>query len=132
MTTNGTLRNPLALVIEDDIEQLAIFTQALQLAEFETEAIRDGQQALDRLAETKPSMVILDLHLPYISGKEILRRIRASDHLQTTKIILATADAATAEMIRQDVDLVLIKPISFIQLRDLATRLRPYDATTLE
>ena len=131
MTQVIALKNPLALVIEDDIEQLAIFTHALQLAEFETEAIRDGQKALNRLAETEPSVVILDLHLPYVSGKEILRRIRTSDRLQETKIILATADHAAAEIIRQDADLVLIKPISFIQLRDLAMRLRP-DDTRLE
>ncbi len=126
-----TPKKPLALIIEDDTQQLLIFSEALRQADFETEMIEDGGAALVRLGETVPNIVILDLHLPYISGKKILGHIRADDRLTKTRVILATADPATADMLRQDVDLVLIKPISFIQLRDLAMRLRPPDTVDL-
>ena len=127
MSETSSPENPLALVIEDDAEQLYIFTEALRLAEFKTEAIQDGQTALTRLSEIEPAIVVLDLHLPHASGKDILRQVRASARLAETRVILATADPATADMLQQEADLVLIKPISFIQLRDLATRLRPPD-----
>ena len=118
---------PLALIVEDDYEQGSIFQEALRLAEFETELIRDGSSAITRLNETQPNVVILDLHLPLVSGKEILHHIRADRRLSNTRVVLATADPGTADMIEQEADLVLIKPISFIQLRDLAVRLRPPD-----
>ena len=85
----------------------------------------DGQQASARLNDALPSVVILDLHLPHVSGRDILDQIRTDPRLQETRVMVATADAAMADMLRSEADLVLIKPISFGQLRDLAKRLRP-------
>jgi DNA-binding response OmpR family regulator len=116
---------PLALIIEDDSQLADIFTYALQTAGFETETIQDGQTARARLADTAPTVVVLDLHLPHVSGEELLRQIRADKRLAQTRVILATADALTASHLRQDADLVLLKPISVSQLSDLAARLRP-------
>ncbi len=123
------MTDPFALIIEDDKKLSVIFEQALKMAEFETEVVRDGGLALTRLAETTPAVVVLDLHLPNVPGAEILREIRADERLANTRVILATADPITAEALRSEADLVLLKPISFSQLRDLAFRLRPPDVT---
>lgn len=127
MTTDISDTKPLALIIEDDRKQATIFNQALRMADFETEIIQDGQAALERLAAIVPALVVLDLHLPYVSGDDILRQIRADERLAETRVILATADPLMAESLEQESDLVLLKPISFGQLRDMATRLRHYD-----
>ncbi|MBN1991914.1 MAG: response regulator transcription factor [Anaerolineae bacterium] len=121
------MANPLAFIIEDDDKLATIFAEALRMAEFETEVVQDGHTALTRLANTTPAVVVLDLHLPHVSGQEILQQIRGDERLAKTRIILATADALMAEHLRQKADLVLIKPISFSQLRDLSARLRPRD-----
>ena len=63
---------------------------------------------------------MLDLHLPHVSGPDILRHIRVDARLTETRVIVATAHARIAESIRREADLVLLKPISFSQLRDLA------------
>lgn len=119
------MSNPLALIIEDDPDAATIFSEALQAAGFETEIVRTGDKALKRLAVTTPDAVVLDLHLPHVSGIDILRQIRAEARLAKTRIIIATADPRMAELLRGQADLVLLKPISFSQLRDLAARLRP-------
>jgi CheY-like chemotaxis protein len=67
--------------------------------------------------------VVLDLHLPGVSGRKLLDVIRADGRLTKTRVILATADYRTAEELRDSADLVLLKPISFKQLRDLSARL---------
>lgn len=121
------MTDPLALVVEDDRKQATIFAQALNMAKFETEVVHDGNVALDRLAETVPALVILDMHLPSTTGDYILKEIRADERLSKTRVILATADPLMAEPLRSQSDLVLLKPISFNQLRDLAMRLRPPD-----
>lgn len=123
------MTNPLALVIEDDEKLAAIFAQALQMAEYETEIARDGRTALARLAAIRPAVVVLDLHLPYVSGKDILYQIRGDARLSETRVMLTTADPVMAETLRAEADLILLKPISFSQLRDLAARLRPLDTT---
>ena len=62
---------------------------------------------------------------PDIGGDELLHQMRRRDNLSQTVIILTTADAVLAAELRSEVDLVLLKPISFRQLRDLAVRLHP-------
>lgn len=131
MTHSFSNQQPLALIIEDDDEQLYIFSQALEMAEFETEVIKDGLTAMDRLAEVEPAVVVLDLHLPGISGRAILDYIRSEARLADTRVILATADFQTANLLRPASDLVLLKPISFIQLKELASRIRPKDTMTI-
>lgn len=116
--------NPLALIIEDDHKQATIFGLALK-NDFEVEVIEDGNLALSRLAILSPTLVVLDLHLPGISGEQIFQYIRSQEHLAQTRVILATADAVLAESLSEETDLVLLKPISVSQLRQLARRLRP-------
>jgi CheY-like chemotaxis protein len=120
---NQPLANQMAYVIEDEINLAAIFAKALEKAGFNTLAIHDGQEALDHLRCHSPSLVILDLNLPLVSGKELLRYIRADARLENTRVILATSDsAAIAGELERNADLVLLKPISYTQLRDLACR----------
>lgn len=121
------MNHPFALIVEDDQDLATIFAEALQAAEYETKIVQDGVTALLVLKKTQPEVVVLDLHLPRISGQEILKQIRADQRLTATRVIIATADPYTADSLRDTADLVLIKPISFTQLRDLAARLRPPD-----
>ena len=118
------MTQPLALIIEDDPKLADIFALSLETAGYQVEIIADGGAALTRLAEMAPDVVVLDLHLAHVSGEGILHYIRANIHLTKVHVILATADAAMADQLGEQVDLVLLKPISPFQLRDLATRLR--------
>jgi len=126
---NQVMGKPLALIVEDDESLADIYSQALQIAGFKTEVIMEGSAASTRLSTITPMLVVLDLHLPNVSGRDILRQIRASEQLANTQVIIATADPAMAELVRPDADFVLIKPISFSQLRNLAIRLIPSDKT---
>ena len=112
-----------ALVIEDDKDAAALFAIALQAAGFETEIIRAGDTALARLAVLVPDLVVLDLHLPRVDGIDVLRQIRADARLAETQVIVITGDRLVAESLQNQADLVLVKPVSFDQVRDLATRL---------
>ncbi len=116
---------PQAVVIEDDPAQAQIFAQALQDAGYAVTHLADGDQALAYLREHRPHLVLLDLHLPGTAGDTILRAIRQDERLAATRVMLATADPRMAETLRSDSDLVLLKPVSFIQLRDLARRMLP-------
>ena len=113
-------KKPLALIIEDDFSVANLCAIALQDAEFNTEIIHEGDAALIRLTEIKPSLILLDIGLPHISGHIILPQIWANTDLADTKIILTTGDAYAGQSFREQVDEVLIKPIRFTQLRDLA------------
>jgi len=117
------MSNPLALIIEDDFDLSDIFSTALESGGFDTEVIRDGQAAIDRLAGTPPAVIVLDLNLPRVSGPTILKAIHADPRFGKTAIIITTADAQLSESLRGNADLVLLKPISIDQLRELAKRM---------
>jgi DNA-binding response OmpR family regulator len=118
--TNST---PLALIIEDDDKLSIIFTEALRQAGFDTRIICDGAEALAKIQTCQPAVVMLDLHLPHVAGDKILEAIHHAEHLAQTRVIITTADATLAATLRPHCDLVLIKPISFLQLRDLARQM---------
>jgi CheY-like chemotaxis protein len=124
------MNKPLALVIEDDIDLSEIFSLTLRGGGFETEVIRDGQAALNRLAGDPPALILLDLHLPRVTGATILQNIRANERYANTAVIVASADARLAEELNVQADLVLLKPISVEQVRALAQRMLKRSGTT--
>ena len=113
----------LALVIEDDEDLAAIFSEALEKANYEVETLRDGLTAQRRILHVRPHVVVLDMHLPYISGEDILKVIHSDGRLEHTSVVIVTADARMGEAFTDIADFVLIKPITFTQLRDLTARL---------
>ena len=119
------MSKPIALVIEDNQDQAFTFKIAATQAGFDAEIIEDGAIAEKRLKEVVPELIILDLHLPNVSGEMLLQQIQNDIRLQETKVFLATADAILAESLHKNNELVLIKPVSFDQLRKLALRFLP-------
>ena len=116
---------PLAFVIEDDEIIAKIFATAVAEAQFETVVIRDGIEAMKQLDSIVPDFVLLDLHLPGISGINILHLIRDTPRFKKTRILIVSADATQSEFLRLHADQVLIKPIGFHKVREAAFQLRP-------
>ena len=117
----------LALIIEDDEDLASIFAEALRGIGFDVELLEDGKVAQERLKNgVPPFLILLDMHLPHISGADLLTNIIKKDEkFKKTTVIITTADARMGEAYTEQVDFVMIKPISFIQLRDLTSRLKP-------
>jgi CheY-like chemotaxis protein len=117
----------LALVIEDDEDLAQIFAEALRGVGFEVEILPNGQIAEERLRKgTVPYLILLDMHIPHISGADLLTNIiKKDERLLKAIVIITTADARMGEAYTEQADFVMIKPISFIQLRDLTSRLKP-------
>jgi CheY-like chemotaxis protein len=113
---------PVALIIEDDEDLNAIFSSALEKAGYTVKSVFDGVAAQNILKEFVPSLIILDLHMPKVGGDVVLRTIRSDDRLKNVRVIVATADAAFAQAMQFKSELVLLKPISFTQLSQLASR----------
>ncbi|HET6824072.1 MAG TPA: response regulator [Anaerolineales bacterium] len=117
----------LALIIEDDEDLASIFAEAMRGVGFDVELVADGRVAQERLTNgVPPFLILLDMHLPHISGADLLTSIiRKDERFAKTIVIITTADARMGEAYTEQVDFVMIKPISFVQLRDLTSRLKP-------
>ena len=114
---------PFALIVEDDPQLASIFETAFQISGFETATAVDGKLAQTKLQTMIPDVILLDVHLPYVSGDAILQAIRADTRLDNTKVILSTADSRIATQLREEANMVLLKPVSFKELVALAKSL---------
>jgi len=116
-----------ALIIEDDDDLANIFAEALRGVGFEVEHVPDGKKAEERLKSgAPPYLILLDMHIPHLSGGDLLTNvIKQDERFSKTTVIITTADARMGEAYHDQADFVMIKPISFVQLRDLTKRLRP-------
>lgn len=117
------MNQPLALIVDDHGDSAVIFSEAMRMAGFAVEVVYTGDEALARLANTAPDVVILDLCLPRVAGTEILRRIRGDERLTNAYVIVISADPILASTTLDRADQVLVKPIGFSWLRDLAVKL---------
>lgn len=124
------MKKPFALIVEDHLASAEFFATALSESGFETEIIRSGQGAISRLSAVVPDLIILDLNLPGVHGSEILKAVRSEERLVDTRVIVATTHWQGAEEVEQEADLVILKPVGYEQLRDLASRFLPKDAGT--
>jgi diguanylate cyclase (GGDEF)-like protein len=118
------MNKPFALIVEDDRDVAALFRHVIDMAGYRTEIAFNGQTAVERLSNSQPDIVILDLSLPLVSGSEVLQRIRKDRRLLHTKVIVVTAHAHIANGLPIQPDLVLLKPVSIEQLTDLIARIQ--------
>ncbi|MBN1667083.1 MAG: response regulator [Anaerolineales bacterium] len=118
------MKKQLAVIIEDNKILSQMFARALGDIHYQTMVIDDGRQALNWLQSGVPHLLLLDLHLPYISGSEILDQLLADARFENTFIVLVTADARMGSALAEKADFLLNKPVDLEQLQQLATRLK--------
>ena len=84
-----------------------------------------GQLGLELAREHPPDLVLLDMHLPDLSGEEVLRRLRAQEETRTIPVVVLTADATDATRtpaVKELADGFITKPIGVEALLDLIDR----------
>ncbi len=111
-----------ALVIEDDPKLGIIYQTALRQFGFNAQIDNTGGNFHKRLTNPAPELIILDIHLPYATGKEILEMIRADESWKVAVVIVATADIFLAKFLENQADYVLIKPASVDQIKKIIIR----------
>ncbi|RPJ01144.1 MAG: response regulator [Chloroflexi bacterium] len=112
-----------ALVVEDNYEIARLMKLILHELGVSAVVARDGEEAIHALHESPPDMVLLDLNIPKISGVEVLRRIRSDERLAQIKVIVISANPHMVDESVDMADLVLQKPVSYSQVRDLVQRM---------
>jgi DNA-binding response OmpR family regulator len=113
---------PYALIIEDDPKLGSIFQMALQQAGYETDLDENGNRYRSFLNARRPDLVLLDLHLPFAFGGDILNEIRVK--YPDVIVAVVTADFIKAKTLTAKADHILIKPVSVASLLRLAESIK--------
>jgi two-component system, OmpR family, phosphate regulon response regulator PhoB len=96
----GNLAKPTVLVVEDEAPLLTLLRYNLEKQGFRVEEASDGQEALLRVAEAKPDLVLLDWMLPAMSGLEVCRQLRRRPATRDLPIIMLTARTEEQDAVR--------------------------------
>ena len=105
--------SPLVLLAEDDRDSREMYALALELAGFRIVQADSGRQALARVAEVTPDVVVTDLNLPDVDGYELCERLKGDPRTSHMPVVFLTGASFSDELDRaQRVGCarVLIKP----------------------
>ena len=124
------------LLVEDNPDDAVLTERALRGLPASLHVARDGQEALDYLfgtdeqaPESIPAVVVLDVHLPRVSGLEVLRRIRADERTQRLPVVILTSSHEDQDMIHGydlGANSYVCKPIQFDQFATAVAQLGVY------
>lgn len=79
------------LVVDDEIYIVHILDFSLGMEGYEVLTALDGEQALERLKNDKPDLIVLDIMMPKVDGYEVCRTIKSSPETQHIPVILLSA-----------------------------------------
>ena len=96
----ATANKPLVLIVEDEAALMTMLRYNLEKQGFRVEEAGDGEEALTRISELKPDMVLLDWMLPHLSGIEVCRQLRRRPATRELPVIMITARSEDQDAVR--------------------------------
>jgi two-component system phosphate regulon response regulator PhoB len=96
----SSMLKPLILIVEDEAPLVTMLRYNLERQGFRVDEATDGQEAITKIAEARPDLVLLDWMLPAMSGIEVCRQIRRRPGTRDLPIIMVTARAEEADSVR--------------------------------
>jgi PAS domain S-box-containing protein len=115
-TVDSLRRTPIVLNVDDSDDRRRFRTMVLRESDFAVVEARTGTEALRLAHDQRPSLVLLDVNLPDLSGIEVCRRLKASPATEAIPVLHVTAafpdDAHCVEGLRGGADSYLAEPVS--------------------
>ena len=120
---------PTILIADDEPHIVELVRVTLEDERVSVVEAYDGTTALERAEALRPDLILLDVHLPDMSGLEVCARLRRHEDFAAVRIVMLTAAAQEADVARglaAGADHYLTKPFSPIGLLSLVETLLPH------
>jgi len=114
------------LIIEDNDDNRDILKHQLEYLGYEVVEAADGLEGLNQVAKEQPDLVIVDIMMPGIDGKEVARRLRADSKTKDLPVLAATVLFHSEDIhscLVAGCNDVLTKPFTLQQLKDRLEKL---------
>lgn len=121
-----TGNSPTVLIIEDNMGNAHLMQRVLEREGYTVILSDNGEDGLDMALEKHPDLILLDLALPGINGQDVARRLKTSDGLPDTPIVVVSSlptDTVLKVVTAYGCDGLIGKPID---TREFATRVTEY------
>lgn len=126
---------PLAMVVDDSITVRRVMEKFLERSGLRVVTARDGLDAISKLRDHKPDIILLDIEMPRMDGYEFAAHVRNDERVSDVPIIMITSrvgDKHRARAIEIGVNDYLGKPYQDAKLLDAITRLLEERGVTLQ
>ena len=107
------------LAVDDEKHIVRLVQVNLERQGYEVITANDGKEALQKVEEERPDLVVLDVMMPYMDGFEVLQTMRRNPDTREIPVIMLTAKAQDADVFRgwqSGVDCYLTKPFNPMEL----------------
>jgi len=114
------------LAVDDERHIVRLIQVNLERAGYRVVTANDGREALKKIAEELPDLVILDVMMPYLNGFETLKQIRANAKTRNLPVIMLTAKAQDQDVFQGysfGADIYLTKPFNPVELLTFVKRI---------
>jgi len=79
------------LIVDDDLTLLEMYQERFKEEGYIVIGASDGEEALKKVQEDKPALVVLDIMMPKLNGIDVLKRLRANKDTKDVPVIILTA-----------------------------------------
>lgn len=114
------------LAVDDERHIVRLIQVNLERAGYRVVTANDGREALKKIGEDQPDLVILDVMMPYLNGFETLKQIRANPKTRNLPVIMLTAKAQDQDVFQGysfGADIYLTKPFNPVELLTFVKRI---------
>ena len=111
---------PVILVVDDDAPILLLMRSLLREYGFEPVEAPSGEQAIEQARARTPDLVLLDRHMPGMSGDEVLRALRAEPALGSVPVLILSGEPIDPdELQRLGATAAVLKPFDVLALVEI-------------
>src|SRR5436190_21614260 len=114
------------LAVDDERHIVRLVQVNLERAGYQVVTAFDGKDALQKVEDEQPDLVVLDVMMPYMDGFEVLQHLRKNPITRDLPVIMLTAKAQDADVFRgwqSGVDCYLTKPFNPMELITFVKRI---------
>jgi two-component system alkaline phosphatase synthesis response regulator PhoP len=118
------------LAVDDEKHIVRLVQVNLERAGYEVVTANDGKEALQKVQDENPDLLVLDVMMPYMDGFEVLQNLRRNPATRDIPVIMLTAKAQDADVFKgwqSGVDCYLTKPFNPMELLSFVKRI--FDST---
>ncbi len=113
-----------ALVVEDHPDMLNVLSRQLELLKFTVTSVNNGMEGVEKALAEKPDLILMDIMMPGMDGREATRRIRSNPETKNIPILATTAITKISQL-RECIDAgcndYIVKPFA---LNELVSRIK--------
>ena len=112
------------LIVDDEPEMVSLLSQFLGNAGYQIRTAADGQEALEKVSEASPDLLLMDIMLPKVDGWLVCQKLKADEKFKKIPIILISgilAGDSSADPSVEKCDYLMAKPF---EMQNLLTKVR--------